>query len=377
MNILVAPQAYKGSLSAAAVADAIRSGIYRYRPDMTTFSLPVADGGDGFLEVIMSAVSGTYRATPVRGPLDQQIAASWGVIEGGEAVIELAQICGLTMISTSDRNPRLTTTYGVGEVIRAALDEGIRHILLGIGGSGTNDGGMGLAGALGARFLDKEGKELPLRGDALRRLHEIDLSGLDPRLKDSHIVVACDVVNPFTGSDGASLVYAQQKGADAEGAEALEEGLSCFAAVVEQQYGIDLNTIEGSGAAGGAGGGLCALLGAELRIGIELVLQRIDFDRHLEKAQVVITGEGCMDGQTAYYKAPMGVATRAKGKRIPVVAIVGSLGEGYRKVHREGIDAIIPLSFRPSAMLSGEETLSLITMAAEQAIRLISSARVK
>lgn len=345
MKILISPQAYKGTLSAIEVAKAIELGVHRIDPDAETVLLPVSDGGDGFLDVMLTARKGERRHFYVLGALGEKIEASWGVIPNPKtAVIELAKVCGLAQIPKDKRNPALTTTYGVGEVIRQALDEGIRHFLIGIGGSATNDAGVGIAQALGARFIDDEGKELELGGAALRSLAEIDLSGLDSRIKESKVVVGYDVVNPFTGSSGASIVYSPQKGATPQITTELEKSLSHLSKIISKKWNVDLNSIPGTGAAGGAGGGLYTFLGAELKLGIDLVLDYISFEDALEGVDLVITGEGCIDSQTLFHKAPMGVAKRAKQKNISVTAVVGSLGDGYQAVYEHGIDRVTTLN---------------------------------
>lgn len=353
MKVVIAPQAYKGTFSAEEVAQAIEVGVLTYNPKATTVRLPVSDGGDSFLDVILEARQGEERSSRVVGPLGKAVESRWGILSNPPtALIELAKICGLAMVPKHKRNPTLTTTFGLGQVILEALDEGIRHFLIGIGGSATNDAGAGIAQALGTRFLDRKGAELSYGGAALIELAEIDLTRIDQRLKEAHIIVGCDVTNPFTGLNGASRVYSAQKGATTEMTVQLEKGLERFAEIVKHTYHIDLNAIPGSGAAGGVGGGLYALLGVELRSGIDLVLDQIHFDDHLTDADLVIVGEGCIDTQTHYNKAPMGVARRAKSRNIPVVAIVGSLGEGYEAVFQHGIAAVFPLQVNRTGSLA-------------------------
>ncbi len=342
MKIIIAPQAFKGSYTAFEIEKVIEQSMRGVFPDAVFQFLPVSDGGDGFLDIMLhikSCKATTFIAT---GPLGDSVEAKWGIFNDPPvAVIELAKIAGVSMIPYEKRNPMIATTFGVGEVIREALDGGIRHFLIGIGGSATNDAGAGLASALGVRFLDDRGAILPPGGAALHRLDRIDLADIDPRIFESKLIIGCDVNNVFTGSKGASLVYSMQKGASEKDALQLDIALSHFNEVVKSQLGIDLNTVSGSGAAGGTGGGMYALLGASLHSGIELVLDEMDFDHHLDGAFLVVTGEGCMDAQTVYGKGPVQIAKRAKLKGIPVYAFVGSIGEGYEAVYDYGIGKII------------------------------------
>ncbi|NGX42334.1 MAG: Glycerate 2-kinase [Chlamydiae bacterium] len=367
MKVIISPQAFKGSLAAMDVAKAIQSGVLLGCPSAETVLLPVSDGGDGFLDVILAAARGTLRSSIVTGPMGKRMDISWGVLkEPATAVIELAKICGIAMIPPEDRDPLVSTTFGIGEVILEALKEGMQKFLIGIGGSATNDAGVGILQALGARFLDENGFELPWGGGALVDLAEIDLSNLDPKVKGAEFIIGCDVTNPFTGPEGASKVYSPQKGATPEIVSQLEEGLKKFAELIKKRKGIDLNDILGSGAAGGVGGGLHVLLDAQVRLGIDLVLDLIHFDEYLQGADLVITGEGRIDSQTLYNKAPIGVAKRAKQMEIPVIAIAGSLGDGYQAVHKQGIDTVIPLRYSSGF---SENVEKLVVAAAEEAIR--------
>ncbi len=338
MKILITPQAFKGTYTAFEVAELMRHSILKAYPKAEIVMLPISDGGDGFLDVMLNIRQGTRYQSQVKGPLGSQVTATWAVLkETSTAVIELSKVCGLAMVPADQRDPRMTTTFGVGEVIKEALEKGIRDFLIGLGGSATNDAGCGIIQALGGRFLDVHGNPLPLGGAALKQLHTIDLSLLDPRVKESSFLVGCDVVNPITGPEGASLVYSPQKGASPEVVQQLEEALKTFESVVEQ----DLNAVHGSGSAGGTAGGLHALLGAKLISGTDLVLDEMDFDHHLEGAGLVLVGEGCMDEQTVYGKGPIVVAKRAQAKGVPVIAYVGSVGKGYEAVYQYGITKVI------------------------------------
>lgn len=373
MKVLIAPQAFKGTLSPFQAARAMQVGVARVFPDAAISIMPVADGGDGTLEVLINALSGTVYSTPVEGALGDPFEAKWGILpDNFTAVIELARICGLAQLKSGQSNPLLASTYGVGQVIRKALDMGCRKFLIGLGGSSTNDAGTGMAQALGVRFLDKEGNELPRGGVALAALQKIDMSGLDPRLLESHIIVACDVVNPLTGPNGATLTYASQKEASDSDVHLLEEAMLHFASVVNRDMGIELRYLIGGGSAGGCGAGMAAFLNAHLHSGIEMVLELLNFDHHLSGSDLVITGEGCMNLQTLHDKAPLGVSKMAKAHHLPVLAIVGIVGKGFSALLSHGIDAVIPISFVP---FSPEENIDhssdLVVEATEQALRCV------
>lgn len=341
MKILIAPQAFKGTLTTFEAGKEIKEKVRTYYPDAEFLFIPISDGGDGFLDVMLFLNKGEFRQQVVTNALGEKVEASWGVIKDGSiAVIELAKIAGLAMIPKEKLNVLTATTYGVGEVIREALNEGVSHFYIGLGGSATCDCGVGLLQALGVEFSGAEG----LGGGALKHLDSIDLSRLDSRVRDATFTICCDVKNVMTGLAGAARVYAPQKGADPFQVEQLELGVVRFVDVVYQQFGVDLNAIEGSGAAGGAGGGLHALLGGTLLSGIDFVLDQAKFDKQLEEISLVVTGEGKMDEQTVYGKGPIVIAQRAASRGIPVWAVVGSLGEGYKKVSRHGVTKVIPLS---------------------------------
>jgi glycerate kinase len=299
--------------------------------------------------------------------------ATWGVLGDGEtAAIEMAAASGLPLIPRSQRDPMRATTYGTGELIRHALDHGVRRLIIGIGGSATNDGGAGMATALGARLLDASGAELPLGGGYLSQLDRIDVDGLDPRLVDVDVEVACDVANPLTGPEGASAVYGPQKGADARMVRLLDEALERYARIVQRDLGRDVRDIPGAGAAGGLGAGLMAFAGAHLAPGVDIVFEAIDLDGKLKSADLVITGEGRMDSQDIYGKAPMEVAKRARRRGIPSIAIVGSTGRDYRVVFDHGLDAVIGTVNRPMTLdRAVVESARLVTEAAMRACRMV------
>ena len=348
MKIVVAPQAFKGSISAQDAGQAMREGILRVFADAEVEVTPVADGGDGTLQTLVGLTGGSVRSVRVAGPLGERIEAQWGALGDGQtAVIEMARTSGLALLSPAERDPLHATTYGLGEVLREALDAGFRSFIVGIGGSATNDGGAGMAQALGVRLLDETGRDLPPGGAALAGLRRVDVSGLDGRVMEARFSVACDVSNPLTGPEGASAVYGPQKGAAPDLVEQLDAALKNFAEVVERDTGTSIDAVRGSGAAGGLGGGMMAFLGGSLRAGVDIVLDHVGLEEKLEGADLVITGEGRIDFQTVYDKAPIGVARRAKRRGIPVLAVCGSLGKGFEDVHAEGIDAAVSILTAP------------------------------
>jgi glycerate kinase len=329
MRIVVAPNAFKGSLSALEAATAIAEGIRIAAPDADLVLVPIADGGDGTVDALVAATKGQRRTSRVRGPLGDPVDADYGLIDGGStAVIEMAKAAGLALVPTDRRDPRVTTTYGVGELMQHAYDEGARRFVVGIGGSATNDGGAGLAQALGYHLLDETGRELPPGGLALRRLARIHVGGVHANWKQSEVDVACDVTNPLTGPSGASAVYGPQKGATPEMVAELDAALHHFAEIIRRDLGIDVERLPGAGAAGGLGAGLVAFTAARLQPGAELVMEALHLDQRLTGASIVITGEGRVDSQTARFgKGPAAVARHARKAGIPVVAIGGSVAD--------------------------------------------------
>lgn len=377
MKIVIAPQAFKGSISALRAAEMMAEGVRRVLPDARTELAPVADGGDGTLETLVEASGGEIRSSEVTGPLGETRTAVWGAMgDGRTAVIEMARTSGLALVAVEDRDPLAATTYGLGQAIRDALDSDFRRFILGIGGSATNDAGAGMAQALGARLLDADGDDLPFGGAALADLDRVDLSGLDSRIAESDVAVACDVSNPLTGPEGASAVYGPQKGATPEMVARLDAALAHLAAVVRRDLGVEIDAIPGAGAAGGLGGGMIGFLGGHLEAGVDIVLETVGLESRLEGADLVITGEGSVDYQTVYNKAPIGVARLAKARGIPVVAIAGSLGERYREVHDHGIDAVLAITSRPMTLdEASAQVEALVADAAEQAMRMMAAGK--
>ncbi len=373
MRIIVAPDSYKGSVSALGVAQAMERGINTVFPEAEVVKVPIADGGEGTVEALVAATRGQLRYKEVTGPMGKPVTAVWGVLgDGVTAVMEMASPSGLPLVPPKERDPRLASTIGTGQLVREVLDAGISRLILGIGGSATNDGGMGMATALGARFLDADGKELPQGGGSLHTLRNLDLSGLDPRVAPLKIRVACDVDNPLCGPRGASAVFGPQKGATPEMVAALDKGLAHYAAIAATATGRDVADLAGAGAAGGLGAGLMFFTQAELLPGIDIVLEATKFAELVKGADLVITGEGHTDFQTAYGKAPVGIAKVAKQRGVPVLCLAGGLGKGYRDVLAQGIDAVMgcppsPMSL-DDCMTQGE---NLVQDATERICRVI------
>ena len=352
MHILVAPDSYKGSLSALEVANAMEKGILSVFPETKVTKVPIADGGEGTTDALVTATGGRLMRTKVMGPLEDTVEARWGILgDGLTAVIEMAAASGLPLISKTQYNPLITTTYGTGQLIKAALDEGIRKLIIGIGGSATNDGGAGMASALGVKFLDEFNHELPNGGASLNKLAKLDLSELDSRLKETTILVACDVDNPLCGLSGASAVYGPQKGATPAMVDELDQALNHYAHLAKLITNKDVAEYPGAGAAGGLGAGLMFFTSAELRPGIQIVLEAADFEEKVKQADLVITGEGRTDFQTAYGKAPVGVAKLAQKYNVPTLCLSGGLGPGCEDVLEQGIAGLMSIVPEPMSLV--------------------------
>ncbi|WP_172255121.1 glycerate kinase [Saccharibacillus deserti] len=340
-TFLLAPDSFKESMTAKEVCMAMEKGLRRVYPDARYIHVPMADGGEGTVQSLVDASDGTLHTKEVAGPLGKPVTAGFGLLGGAQtAVIEMASASGLHLVDIAARNPLLTTSYGTGELIRECLDLGVRRILIGIGGSATQDGGAGMAQALGARLLDSYGREIARGGGALAQLKRIDVSGLDERLGRVEIVVACDVTNPLCGQEGASAVFGPQKGATPEMVTILDANLACYADRIEADLGRFVRDIPGSGAAGGLGAGLLAFTQSELRRGVDMVLEHTDFERKAAAADLVFTGEGGIDFQTKFGKTPCGVARAAKRVGKKVIAVAGYVGSGIEELYEEGIDAV-------------------------------------
>lgn len=373
-KIVIAPDSFKGSLTSIEVANAIAEGVKKVYPNCEIIKTPIADGGEGTLNTIVNALKGEKVKVNAHDSLMRSITAEYGLVNNGEtAVIEVASINGITLLSEEEQNPLITTTYGTGEIIKDALQRGCRSFIIGIGGSATNDAGTGLLKALGYRFLDNNKKETKGTGQSLHFICSIDESEVMPELKEAQFTIASDVNNPFTGPKGASNTYAPQKGADKEMIEELERGMESFRQLIKKEKRIDLNTFPGSGAAGGLGGGFIAFLDAQLKPGITIVLEAINFHSILTDAYLIFTGEGKLDNQTTMGKAAGGVLDAAKKKNVPVIAIGGSVEDSNALIKR-GFTSVFSITSRPVSIkeaMNKEYTKSNITQTIEQIMRTI------
>ena len=341
MKIVVAPQAFKGTLTANQAADAMISGINNYSKSIQTYKCPLADGGDGMLEVLSQHLNILPQKDQVIGALGQRLMVPWAYEkEKNLAIIESAKIFGLGTLKLEERNPMKTTSFGLGELIKKKLDQGIRTFIIGLGGTATNEGGVGMAQALGARILDKYGKDLAFGGENLGSIHTLDLSQMDSRIKESKFIVACDVDNPLLGPKGASKVYGQQKGASKREIDILEAGISHLATLLEEKLNFKISSCPKGGAGGGLGAGCLAFLGGELKEGFSVVCEKTNFKNLLKDADLVITGEGCLDYQTIFSKVPQCVAKLAEQVGVPVVVLAGTLGEGYQDIFEYGVQSV-------------------------------------
>ena len=375
MKIVIAPDSFKGSLTALQVAEAMEVGLRRVFPDATIEKVPMADGGEGTVQSLVDATGGEILTAQVMDPLGNTIDAQYGVLgDGVTAVIEMAEASGLTLVPLDKRDPRVTTTYGTGELIRSALAHGCRKLIIGIGGSATNDGGAGMAQALGAKLLTASGEQIKPGGGHLATLNSIDLSELDPRITETETAVACDVNNPLTGEQGASYVYGPQKGATREMIEMLDANLAHFDKILQRDLSKSVGNVPGAGAAGGLGAGLMAFVDASLKSGIKIVTEAAQLSKRLADADLVITGEGQINFQTVFGKTPVGVARVAKTHNIPVIAIAGSIADDSDGVYDAGIDAMIDIVPEPMPLETAIENATALTeIAAERAGRMVAA----
>jgi glycerate 2-kinase len=372
MKIVIAPDSFKGSLTAAKVADCIESGIRMVYENIDIIKIPMADGGEGTVEAMVSATGGKIVNVKVKDPLMRDIEAYFGMLgDNKTAVIEMASASGLPLLKKEERNPLLTSTYGTGELIKHALDRGCRNIIIGIGGSATNDGGAGMAEALGVKLLNKQGVEIEGRGGSLKELFSIDMSGLDERIKECNIMIACDVENPLSGPKGASYVYGPQKGADTNMVRLLDENLTHYGQVLEKTIGRNIMNFPGAGAAGGLGAGLLAFLNADLKKGVDIVIQTVELEKKLQGADLVITGEGMIDYQTGYGKTPYGVAQLALKYNIPTIAIAGGIGKNAHELYKKGFTSIFSIVDKPMSLNEAiEDSEVLIKSVSERIMRI-------
>lgn len=372
MKFLFASDSFKGTLASEEIIQLLTDSANRIFPGCETAGVPIADGGEGTVDAVIAAAGGKLRRIKVHGPLMEETESCYGILGTDSAVIEMAAASGLPMVPAGLRNPLRTTTFGTGELIRDALEQGYKKISIAIGGSATNDGGMGAMRALGIHFLDDSGTELGGTGADLIKVASVDMSGLLPAVKEAEITVMCDVNNPLTGADGATYTFGGQKGGTPEILEELEAGMVHFAEVIKRSAGMDVNQVPGAGAAGGLGAALFAFLRASMKSGIETVLDLIGFDSLLEGVDLVVTGEGRMDWQSAFGKVPSGVGKRCKARGIPAVALVGGMGEGADKLFEFGVESILPTI---NGAMDMEEALSrareLYIGAADRMFRLI------
>ena len=348
MKILVAPDSFKESLSAIQVAEAISKGVLKIIPNAEIIKTPISDGGEGLLDALVNDKNGKIITVKVYDPLYRSIAAEYGILnEGTTAVIEMAKASGLELLKEQEKNPDITSSYGTGQLILDALDRGCQKIIIGIGGSATNDGGMGMVKALGGKFINKEGIELTEGGGALGELSSIDLTNFDKRISNCKIVAACDVTNKLTGENGASFVYGAQKGGSKEQLGFLDKNLQHYAAIIRNHLGIEIENINGAGAGGGMGAGLIAFLNAELKSGIDLILETLEIKKHIKNIDLIITGEGEIDKQTLQGKTILGIAALAKEYYVPVIAITGKIGDNIDEIYKLGITSIFSIVNKP------------------------------
>lgn len=378
ISFVVAPDSFKESASAKEVCQAMERGIRKVYPDAIVHHMPMADGGEGTVEALVDATNGRLLEKEVQGPLpEQKILSKFGILgDGKTAVIEMAEASGLGLVPREKRNPLITTTYGTGELIAAALDEGVQEIIIGIGGSATNDGGAGMAQALGAKLLDENGASIGFGGGQLDKIVKIDIENLDSRLKNTVIKVACDVDNFLTGPTGAAAVFGPQKGATPDMVALLDKNLEHYAEIIRRDLGKDVNMIEGAGAAGGLGAGLLAFTNSALQHGVEIVIDTIKLEDIVKEVDYVITGEGGMDFQTKFGKTPYGVAKLGQKYGKPVFAIAGTLGKNFEELYDHGMSAIFSVMLKPCTLDEAlKEGVDNIEKTVESIVRTIKTIR--
>lgn len=344
-KILLAPDSFKGTMSSVEICAIMKNAIETFYPDAEVISIPAADGGEGSVDAFLTALGGEKKTVSVQGPFGNKINSFFGILENGTAIIEMAACAGLPLVKT-EKNPATTTTYGAGELIKAALDCGCDKIIMGIGGSATNDGGCGTASALGVQFFDKAGKAFIPTGGTLHHIERIDKSGIDPRLKKIELITMCDIDNPLCGENGAAYIFGPQKGADSEMAAFLDSGLRHLADVVKKEFALDMAETAGAGAAGGMGYGMKVFLDSSLRMGIETVLDTVNFNELLKGADCVFSGEGTIDAQSLRGKVITGIARRTKAAHVPLIAVTGAIDDGIDTLYDAGVTALFCINRR-------------------------------
>ncbi|MDU5110514.1 MAG: glycerate kinase [Clostridium sp.] len=372
MKVVIAPDSYKGSLTAMEVASCIEEGIKRYNKNIEVVKVPMADGGEGTVQALVDATGGRIINLKVCDPLLREVDSFYGILgDGNTAIIEMAAASGINLLRCNELNPLITSTYGTGQIINDAIERGCKNIIVGIGGSGTNDGGAGMLRALGIRFLNKEGRDIPEGGAALKELHSIDKKNFNKRISKCNIKVACDVDNPLCGLNGASHVFGPQKGASNEDIKLLDEALNQYAKIIKNEFNIDVLNIPGSGAAGGSGAAFLAI-GSKLERGVDIVINETNLQTMIESADIVFTGEGRIDFQTKFGKAPYGVAKEAKKNGLPVIAICGEIGEGYDELYNHGFTSIFSIVNKPMTLEESiKDSKKLIRDVSERIVRVI------
>ncbi|MFS0861208.1 glycerate kinase [Fredinandcohnia sp. 179-A 10B2 NHS] len=381
MKVLIAIDSFKGSVSSIEGSQAIAEGVKEVYPNSEIIRLPLADGGEGTVDALVQATDGTKIDVEVTGPLQDKVIATYGITgDRKTAVIEVASACGLTLVPVEKRNPLETTSYGVGELILDAIHRGCREFIIGLGGSATNDAGIGMLQALGIQFLDKNGKQVGLGGQILQTIEKIEIESLNTSIQNCTFRIACDVTNPLCGPNGAAYVYGPQKGATSKTIEELDNGLKHFAEVVKTSMNQDINSIPGAGAAGGLGAAFFGFLDGTLQSGVEIVLDAIQMEKHMEGADFVITGEGRLDGQTSMGKAPIGVSKLARNKNIPVIALAGSTTYDTSILHEYGITSCFSITNEPMSLekaMQPEIAQANLQTTTSQIFRLIKATRNK
>ena len=361
MNILIAPDSFKECLTAKEVAKSIAKGVKIALPNADIVQIPLSDGGEGLLDALVQPMQGKLISLDVKDPLLRTIKAEYGISDDGTtAIVEMATASGLELLSEEEKNPLVTSSFGVGQLILDALNRGCSKIIIGLGGSATNDGGVGMIKALGGNFLDVNNEEIGEGGGAISELHRIDLSDLNPKIGECKFIAACDVSNPLTGENGASLVFGTQKGGATEDLKRLDSNLLHYATILNSHLGIDVNSIKGAGAAGGLGAALFSILGAKMRSGIDLIIDYLHLEKQIQNSDLVITGEGKIDSQTLYGKTIMGVAKIASKHNVPVVAIAGKIDNDIDEIYKKGITAVFSVTNQPMNLedsISGADNL--------------------